>query len=80
MAFGQPNADQVQSRIEGTSRTQSSLPSQTANSPTTAVADTAESDTGAEASVSLTDGEISAFFGYDTKYSTVPTPLPKMVT
>ena len=47
-AFGQPNADQVQSRIEGTSRTQSSLPSQTANSPSTAVADTAESDTGAQ--------------------------------
>ena len=46
-AFGQPNADQVQSRIEGTSRTQSSLPSQTANSPTTADADTSESDTGA---------------------------------
>ena len=74
-AFGQPNADQVQSRIEGTNRTQSSLPSQTANSPSTAVADTSESDTGAQRPVSLTDGEISAFFGYDTKYFYRSNPL-----
>ena len=74
-AFAQPSADQIQSRIEGTDRTQSSIPNQTANAPSSAQADTSESDTGAQRPVSLSDSDISAFFGYDTKYFYRSNPL-----
>ena len=68
-------ADQVQSRIEGTSRTQSSLlvkqlillPLQLLTPP--------KVTQGPSVLSLLTDGEISAFFGYDTKYFYRSNPL-----
>ena len=75
-ASGQANPDQVQSRIEGTNRAQNTpvagqLGADQSSSNNTA----AESDTGAQRPVSLSESEISAYFGYDTKYFYRSNPL-----
>ena len=72
--LGQNNA-QVQSRIEGTDRTQNSINNQIGGTPDSSADEVASSDTGAQRPVSLTDDEISAFFGYDSKYFYRSNPL-----
>ena len=68
-AFGQPTPAQVQSRIEGTDRIQPDpVTGQSSGGQSSSKNDAAESDTGAQRPVSLSESEISAYFGYDTKY------------
>jgi len=75
-ALGQPTPAQVQSRIEGTDRVQPDpVTGQSSGAQSSSTNDAAESDTGAQRPVSLSDSEISAYFGYDTKYFYRSNPL-----
>ena len=75
-AFGQPTPAQVQSRIEGTDRSQPDpITGQSSGAQSSSTNDAAESDTGAQRPVSLSESEISAYFGYDTKYFYRSNPL-----
>ena len=75
-AFGQPTPAQVQSRIEGTDRSQPDpVTGQSSGAQSSSTNDAAESDTGAQRPVSLSESEISAYFGYDTKYFYRSNPL-----
>ena len=75
-ALGQPTPAQVQSRIEGTDRVQPDpVTGQSSGAQSSSTNDAAESDTGAQRPVSLSESEISAYFGYDTKYFYRSNPL-----
>ena len=75
-ALGQPTPAQVQSRIEGTDRVQPDpVTGQSSGAQSSSTNDATESDTGAQRPVSLSDSEISAYFGYDTKYFYRSNPL-----
>ena len=69
------NQNKVQSRIDGTNRT---LPSPTPGGLENNSAQQNEnvtSDSGAQRPVSLSNGEISGFFGYDSRYFYRSNPL-----
>lgn len=70
------NQDNVQSRIEGTDRTQgNSINAQINGNNSEKNNDASSSDTGAQRPISLNDDEISAFFGYDSRYYYRSNPL-----
>ena len=63
------NQDKVQSRIEGTDRSQgNSVNAQIIDNNSENNNDASSSDTGAQRPISLNDDDISAFFGYDSRY------------
>ena len=70
------NQDKVQSRIEGTDRTQgNNINAQISGNNSEDNNDASSSDTGAQRPISLNDEEISAFFGYDSRYYYRSNPL-----
>ena len=70
------NADQVQSRIEGTQRSQPApVTGANTGSQSGDSAGASASDTGAQRPISLKEDGISAFFGYDTNYFYRSNPL-----
>ena len=70
------NQDKVQSRIEGTDRAQgNSINAQINGNNSENNNDASSSDTGAQRPISLNDDEISAFFGYDSRYYYRSNPL-----
>jgi hypothetical protein len=69
------NQNKVQSRIDGTNRSQPTPTPIGANNNSAQQNDNVTSDSGAQRPVSLNNGEISGFFGYDSRYFYRSNPL-----